>query len=94
MLSQFSPVAATSRLLAPLALAPLVAAQGITFQEVTANSGLDVPMMGISPGIAIGDINGDGWDDVCITGADYRKPQIFANRGKILQAGGSGRLFV
>ncbi len=92
---QLSPAAAAAaRLLVPLALAPLAAAQGITFQEVTANSGLDVPMMGISPGIAIGDINGDGWDDVCITGADYRKPQIFANRGAILQAGGSGPLFV
>jgi hypothetical protein len=77
-----------------LGLGSQVLGQGITFQEVTSNSGLDVALMGLSPGLAVADINGDGWEDVCITGAAYRKPQIFVNRGATLAAGGSGPLFV
>ena len=80
--------------LASLLLAPSALGQGITFQEVTANSGLDVPLMGLSPGIAVADINGDGWDDVCITGADNRKPQMFVNRGAAIALGAGGALFV
>jgi len=68
--------------------------QGLSFQEVTTNSGLDVPMAQLAPGLSVADINGDGWEDVCITGAANHKPQLFINRGAALAAGGGGPLFV
>jgi enediyne biosynthesis protein E4 len=39
---------------------------GQTFEEVTRTVGLDVPMYGM--GIAVGDYDNDGWDDLYITG--------------------------
>ncbi|MFT7670772.1 MAG: hypothetical protein ACI8X5_003485 [Planctomycetota bacterium] len=77
-----------------LASAPLALAQSLTFVEVTAVSGLDIPLTPNAPGIAVGDFDGDGWEDVVITGAMNGSPQFFHNRQNILAAGGSGPLFM
>ncbi len=77
-----------------IAPAPLALAQNITFNEVTPNSGLDVNLFNIAPGLAVGDIDGDDYLDVMICGAGNAHPQIFHNRGAALAAGGSGPLFV
>jgi len=37
-----------------------------TFTDVTAKAGLDVPMYGM--GVAVGDYDNDGWDDIYVTG--------------------------
>jgi hypothetical protein len=76
------------------ALTPLAPAQNITFNDVTANSALDVFLANGSPGLAVGDIDGDDYLDVMICGAGNPKPQIFHNRGAAIAAGGSGPLFV
>src|ERR1051326_2455274 len=37
-----------------------------TFTDVTARAGLNIPMYGM--GVAVGDYDNDGWDDIYITG--------------------------
>ena len=48
-----------------------------TFQDVSADSGLDIN--GFNMGVAIGDVNNDGWPDVLIT--QYAGVKLFLNRG-------------
>ena len=76
------------------ALSGTTNAQGITFQEVTLQSGLDIPLLNAPPSLAVGDIDGDGWMDVMICGSATPEPQIFHNRGAQIAAGGGGPLFV
>jgi enediyne biosynthesis protein E4 len=47
-----------------------------TFRDVTAGSGLDVAGYGM--GVAVGDVNNDGWPDVLVT--QYRGVRLFLNR--------------
>src|SRR5579859_4915991 len=47
------------------------------FTDVSAGSGLDVAGYGM--GVAIGDVNNDGWPDVLIT--EYRGVRLFLNNG-------------
>jgi hypothetical protein len=47
------------------------------FTDVSAGSGLDIA--GYSMGVAIGDVNNDGWPDVLIT--QYRGVKLFLNNG-------------
>jgi hypothetical protein len=47
------------------------------FQDVSAGSGLDIT--GYSMGVAIGDVNNDGWPDVLVT--QYGKVRLFLNNG-------------
>jgi hypothetical protein len=47
------------------------------FTDVTAGSGLDVAGYGM--GVAIGDVNNDGWRDVLIT--EYGRARLFLNNG-------------
>ncbi len=47
------------------------------FRDVTQGSGLDCP--GYNTGVAIGDVNNDGWPDVAI--AQYRGVRLFLNNG-------------
>jgi enediyne biosynthesis protein E4 len=47
------------------------------FKDVTAGSGLDIS--GFCMGVAIGDVNNDGWPDVLIT--EYRGARLFLNNG-------------
>jgi enediyne biosynthesis protein E4 len=48
-----------------------------TFTDVSARSGLDVEMYGM--GVAVGDYDNDGWDDIFITGLGGSK--LFHNEG-------------
>jgi hypothetical protein len=48
-----------------------------TFKDVSANSGLDVAGYGM--GVAIGDVNNDGWLDVLVT--EYGRIRLFLNNG-------------
>jgi hypothetical protein len=48
-----------------------------TFQDVTEGSGLDIA--GYNMGVAIGDVNNDGWPDVLVTG--YKGIRLFLNNG-------------
>jgi enediyne biosynthesis protein E4 len=48
-----------------------------TFENISAGSGLDVAGHGM--GVAIGDVNNDGWPDVVLTG--YRGVRLFLNNG-------------
>jgi hypothetical protein len=48
-----------------------------TFEDVSAGSGLDVAGFGM--GVAIGDVNNDGWPDVVLT--EYRAIRLFLNNG-------------
>lgn len=47
------------------------------FQDVSRGSGLDVSGFGM--GVAIGDVNNDGWPDVLVT--EYRAVRLFLNQG-------------
>ncbi len=48
-----------------------------TFEDISAGSGLDVA--GHFTGVAIGDVNNDGWPDVVLTG--FRTVRLFLNNG-------------
>jgi hypothetical protein len=48
-----------------------------TFEDVSEGSGLD--FAGYSMGVAIGDVNNDGWPDVLVTG--YKGIRLFLNNG-------------
>jgi hypothetical protein len=47
------------------------------FRDVSANSGLDIN--GYSTGVAVGDVNNDGWPDVLVT--QYGAIRLFLNNG-------------
>jgi hypothetical protein len=47
------------------------------FEDVTKGSGLDIAGYGM--GVAVGDVNNDGWADVVVTG--YRGVRLFLNNG-------------
>ena len=47
------------------------------FRDVSAGSGLDVAGHGM--GVAVGDVNNDGWPDVLVT--EYGAARLFLNRG-------------
>lgn len=48
-----------------------------TFEDISAGSGLDVAGFGM--GVAVGDVNNDGWPDVVVT--EYRRIRLFLNNG-------------
>jgi hypothetical protein len=48
-----------------------------TFRDVSKGSGLDVAGHGM--GVAVGDVNNDGWPDVLVT--EYRGVRLFLNNG-------------
>jgi len=48
------------------------------FRDVSTGSGLDVAGRGM--GVAIGDVNNDGWNDVAVT--EYAAVRLFMNEGK------------
>ncbi|MEE8467972.1 MAG: CRTAC1 family protein [Planctomycetota bacterium] len=73
-------------LLPALALASLAHGQ-MTFTDVTLERGLTLEMAPPAAGIAVGDIDGDGWLDVAVFGAAAPGPRIFLNRGADVTAG-------
>ncbi|MBC7856124.1 MAG: VCBS repeat-containing protein, partial [Pirellulaceae bacterium] len=48
------------------------------FQDISQTSGLDIN--GLNLGVAIGDVNNDGWSDVLVT--QYLGVKLFLNQGK------------
>jgi hypothetical protein len=68
-------------------------AQNIQFVDVTGESGLAFPLAPSSPGMAVGDYDGDGWLDVCISGALDPRPRIFRSNGARVLAGETVRWF-
>jgi hypothetical protein len=48
-----------------------------TFRDVSEGSGLDIA--GYNMGVAVGDVNNDGWPDVLVTG--YKEVRLFLNNG-------------
>jgi len=76
------------------ALALPAAAQGIQFNEVTTGSGIDVPLSNTAPGLSVGDVNGDGWKDVLMSGALDDRVRLFLNRAGHVAAGAGGPLFI
>lgn len=77
---------ATAVCLSLLAL-PL-GAQNFNFVDVTAQSGLGIPLAVDPGGLAVGDYNGDGWLDVSICGSEDPRPRIFRNNGAALAGPG------
>lgn len=94
MLRPILPAGSLALFACTLGLAPLSAAQNITFNEVTTNSGLDVFLFNTAPGLSVGDIDGDDYLDVLICGAGNPHPQVFHNRGAAIAAGAGGPLFL
>jgi len=79
--------------LALVLIAPFAAAQDIQFVDVSGESGLAFPLAPHSPGMAVGDYDGDGWLDVCISGALDPRPRIFHCNGARVTAGETVRWF-
>ncbi len=67
--------------------------QGMEFRDVTAEAGLACTLDKIGGGIAVGDYDGDGWQDICVTGAEDASPQIFRNQGELVAQGHLVRKF-
>lgn len=76
-----------------LGFASTASAQNLQFNEITATSGLNVPLAGSSPGLAAGDFNLDGWQDVLMSGTEDARVRLFLNRTGLIQAGFGGPLF-
>ena len=83
-------------LLVSLATSTPVAAQNIQFAQVPAKQGIDFDLLPYDPlpfthrpGISVGDIDSDGWLDICICGGQNPRPQFFRNRGTAQPATGS-----
>jgi len=80
-------------LLLPLALASVATGQ-MTFTDVTLKRGLLLEMAPPAAGIAVGDIDNDGWLDVAIFGAADPGPRIFMNQGAKVTTGVNTRWFL
>lgn len=65
----------------------------MTFTDVAADLGLVVPLATHSPGMALGDYDGDGWLDVAVFGAENPRPQILRNAGELASQGLVARWF-
>lgn len=69
------------------------AAQSFEFVDVTEEVGLRVPLGIPTPGVAVGDYDGDGWLDVVVFGAETPSPQVYRNHGGDIAAGRGVRWF-
>lgn len=74
-----------------LFLAGLIAvpasAQQFELVDVTAQTGIDYDYSDDRMGFAIGDFDGDGWQDFAAFAADDQSPSLFRNQGALIQAG-------
>ena len=84
------------RLLAPAVSIPFLvapAAAQITFTDVTLQRGIYVPTAP-NAGTAIGDVDGDGWQDFVVFGSeDDLRPRIYRNNGELASQGLHPRWF-
>ncbi|MEM6675000.1 MAG: CRTAC1 family protein [Planctomycetota bacterium] len=71
----------------PVLLCPPATAQQFDLVDVTDRAGIDFDRGDGRMGLAIGDIDGDGWQDVAIFGANDETPRIYRNQGAIISAG-------
>ena len=62
-------------------------AQQFDLVDVTDRMGIDFSVADGRMGFAIGDYDGDGWQDVAVFASDDQTPSIFRNQGALVQAG-------
>ena len=62
-------------------------AQQFELVDVTARMGIDYSFADRRMGFAIGDYDGDGWQDVAVFAADDQTPSIFRNQGALIKGG-------
>ncbi|QDV04629.1 ASPIC and UnbV [Planctomycetes bacterium Poly30] len=72
--------------LAALAAVP-ARAQQFDLVDVTDRIGIDFNYADNRMGFAIGDFDGDGWQDFAVFAADDQSPSLFRNQGALIQAG-------
>ncbi|RMF74947.1 MAG: CRTAC1 family protein [Planctomycetota bacterium] len=60
---------------------PAALCQSILFENATSAAGLDFPLQFVRAGVAVGDVDGDGWQDVCFFGGTATGPRLFHNNG-------------
>ncbi|MEM8712590.1 MAG: VCBS repeat-containing protein, partial [Planctomycetota bacterium] len=68
-------------------LAPAASAQQFDLLDVTELAGIDFSYADDRMGLAIGDYDGDGWQDVAVFAANDQTPTIFRNQGALISAG-------
>jgi hypothetical protein len=71
----------------------LPATAQMTFKDIAADLGLVVPLAQPSPGMALGDYDGDGWIDFAVFGGKNPAPQILRNAGSRASQGLTDRWF-
>lgn len=64
-------------------------AQQFDLVDATDRMGIDFSVADGRMGFAIGDFDGDGWQDVAVFASDDQTPSIFRNQGALIQAGQS-----
>ncbi len=74
-------------LVAFFASANLSSAQQFELVDVTDRMGIAFDVADGRMGFAIGDYDGDGWQDVAVFASDDQTPSIFRNQGALVQAG-------
>lgn len=79
----------SAALVALVATAAPAPAQQFELVDITDRAGIDFDVADGRMGFAIGDYNGDGWQDVAVFGADDQTPSLFMNQGALIQAGQS-----
>jgi hypothetical protein len=62
-------------------------AQQFDLVDVTPRMGIDFTFVNGRMGLAIGDYDGDGWQDVAVFAADDETPSLFRNQGELIRAG-------
>ncbi len=63
------------------------------FVDVSATKGLRPPLSPPVAGVAVGDVDGDGWEDVVVFGGMHPGPQVFRNMGQLASTGAEPRWF-
>lgn len=66
-------------------VSPLALAQGMRFEDVSAQSGLFYANVSAQASIGSGDLDGDGYPDLVLAGSN--PPRIFLNRTPLIEAG-------
>ncbi len=78
---------AVSVFAAVVATTASTSAQQFELVDITDRVGIDFDVADGRMGFAIGDYNGDGWQDVAVFASDDQTPSMFMNQGALIQAG-------